>query len=88
VRSRCLLVLAVSALFPILVSCRDDLESPTEPTLATPHAAVAAAASLAFWQVTGGGLHSCGVTTDNRAYCWGRITTASSGMGRSPTLIA
>ncbi len=69
--NRHLLVLAASALLPILVACRDDVESPTEPTLATPHAAVAAAAPLSFLQVTGGGLHSCGVATDNRAYCWG-----------------
>jgi alpha-tubulin suppressor-like RCC1 family protein len=27
--------------------------------------------SLSFLQVSGGGGHSCGVTTDNRAYCWG-----------------
>ena len=80
-RNRSLLVLAASALLPILVSCRDDVESPTEPTLATPHAAVAAAASLAFLQVTGGGAHSCGVTTDNRAYCWGDNFSGQLGDG-------
>ena len=70
-RNRRLLLLAASTLLPILMSCRDDVDSPTEPTLATPHAAVAAAASLSFLQVTGGGLPRCGVTTDNQAYCWG-----------------
>jgi alpha-tubulin suppressor-like RCC1 family protein len=51
------------------VGCREDAQSPTEPQ-ATPALATAASA-LAFYQVSGGGRHSCGVTTDNRAYCWG-----------------
>jgi alpha-tubulin suppressor-like RCC1 family protein len=26
---------------------------------------------LSFRQVSAGGFHSCGLTSDNRAYCWG-----------------
>jgi alpha-tubulin suppressor-like RCC1 family protein len=32
---------------------------------------VAVAGGLRFRQVSTGGIHSCGVVTDNRAYCWG-----------------
>jgi alpha-tubulin suppressor-like RCC1 family protein len=44
-----------------------DLESAPgiEPALAT------AAAALSFEQVSAGGAQTCGVTTDQKAYCWG-----------------
>jgi alpha-tubulin suppressor-like RCC1 family protein len=52
--------------------CREDLTGPpahdSEPALAT----ATATAALAFYQVSGGPYHTCGVTLDNRAYCWGR----------------
>jgi alpha-tubulin suppressor-like RCC1 family protein len=53
-------------------SCTD--ESPTTPESlsdAAPALATAAAGPLAFWQVSAGRSHGCGVTSDNRAYCWG-----------------
>jgi alpha-tubulin suppressor-like RCC1 family protein len=40
----------------------------TDDNAATP---VAVAGGLRFRQVEAGGGHACGVTTDNRAYCWG-----------------
>jgi alpha-tubulin suppressor-like RCC1 family protein len=49
------------------VACR-DVESPTapaEPTLA------AATSALSFKQLSAGATHTCGVSNDNRAYCWG-----------------
>jgi alpha-tubulin suppressor-like RCC1 family protein len=47
-------------------------EALTAPTPPEPSPVLATAASaLAFYQVSAGGNHSCGVTTDNRAYCWG-----------------
>jgi alpha-tubulin suppressor-like RCC1 family protein len=62
-----------------LVGCRDEAASPTEagpaPTLE------AAATALAFSQVSGGGLHSCGLTTDSRAYCWGNNAHGALGTG-------
>jgi alpha-tubulin suppressor-like RCC1 family protein len=60
--------LAASALLPALFGCHDDAGSPMDPTTGTPSAAVSTAAALAFWQVSGGGLHSCGLTTCRRAY--------------------
>lgn len=49
--------------------CRQEIESPTapvsEPTLA------AATSALSFRQLSAGANHTCGVTSDNRAYCWG-----------------
>jgi alpha-tubulin suppressor-like RCC1 family protein len=51
------------------LGCGDETPPPTDPS-STPTLATTAA-SLAFYQLSGGGSHSCGVTTDNRAYCWG-----------------
>jgi alpha-tubulin suppressor-like RCC1 family protein len=36
---------------------------------------------LAFRQVSGGATHTCGVTTDNRAYCWGSNADGALGDG-------
>jgi alpha-tubulin suppressor-like RCC1 family protein len=79
-----------SALAPILVAaalgCREDAESPsapaTEPALAT-----TAASALAFRQISTNGFnssdadHTCAVTTDNRAYCWGSNQDGELGIG-------
>ena len=50
--------------------CREDLTGlpadKSEPALA-----VTAVAPLAFAQVSAGESHTCGVTSDNRMYCWG-----------------
>jgi alpha-tubulin suppressor-like RCC1 family protein len=43
---------------------------------------VTAAGALAFRQVSAGFLHTCGVTTDDRAYCWGsNLDQVGSGGG-------
>lgn len=65
-----LLLSALAALAAVgLTGCRDDSSSPTaplsEPTLA------AATAALFFRQVSAGATHTCGASSDNRAYCWG-----------------
>ena len=62
-----------SALLLAALGCRDETELPTAAGTGAgnPEASVSAASALAFWQVTAGYEHSCGVTTDNRAYCWG-----------------
>jgi alpha-tubulin suppressor-like RCC1 family protein len=61
--------LLAAALIVALASCREDQQSPTapesDPALATTTSA------LSFRQVSAGDIHSCGVTTNNRAYCWG-----------------
>jgi len=51
--------------------CREDAESPTAPSEPAPAVVATAAQALTFHQVSGGYGHTCGVTTDGRAYCWG-----------------
>jgi alpha-tubulin suppressor-like RCC1 family protein len=57
--------LAVAAL-----GCREDAESPTAPEPG-PALATTSAAAPSFRMVSAGSFRSCGVTTDNRVYCWG-----------------
>ena len=57
---------------------------PTGPVEGSPGAMPAlatATGSLAFVQVTQGGTHTCGVTADNRAYCWGSNSLGELGDG-------
>ena len=63
----------------VTLGCREDTTSPTAPETA-PVLATAASA-LAFYQVSAGGNHTCGVTTDNRAYCWGAAFNGQLGNG-------
>jgi alpha-tubulin suppressor-like RCC1 family protein len=59
-------------LFLILIGgCKDEIQEPTAPQPAEAPSLAVAAAPLSFLQVTAGDNHACGVTTDNRAYCWG-----------------
>jgi alpha-tubulin suppressor-like RCC1 family protein len=60
---------ALSAILLAVLGCGEDTESPTAPQAAP--LVASATPALAFSQVSGGSAHSCGVTTDNRAYCWG-----------------
>jgi hypothetical protein len=53
----------------LVFGCGEDT---TAPSAAVPAAlASAAVQTLAFRQISAGDLHTCGVTTDDRAYCWG-----------------
>jgi alpha-tubulin suppressor-like RCC1 family protein len=65
----------------VALGCREDAESLTGPA-AAPEAEVALdvtpAAALSFRQVSTGSFHSCGVTIDNVAYCWGTSRKVSS----------
>jgi alpha-tubulin suppressor-like RCC1 family protein len=62
----------MAALLFAAVGCGDDdTGSPTGPSAPTPALSVSAAGALSFKQVSGGGNHSCGLTFDNKAYCWG-----------------
>ena len=59
--------------------CREGDDSPTGPETAP---ALATTAAIPFFRmVTSGGWHSCGVTTENRAYCWGLNTDGQLGDG-------
>ena len=71
---------------PILIglSCRGDniVEPNGTAVLST------AVAALEFYQVSAGHDHSCGVTTENRAYCWGRNSEGQLGDGTTITRLA
>lgn len=72
--------IAASALLLAAVGCRDEAASPTEPGV-VPQAHMAAATVLAFWQLSGGSGHTCGVATDSLAYCWGYNGDGQLGAG-------
>ena len=54
----------------MLVGCGEDATSPSPGDQSAP-ALATAAGTLAFRQISVGPTHTCGVTTTNRAYCWG-----------------
>lgn len=62
-------LLAIAGLVGPAFGCREDSGTPTAPAGET--AGAEAASALTFREVTNGALHSCGVTTQNVAYCWG-----------------
>lgn len=79
-RFRAAAIAAVALLWGTL-GCRDDAQSPTEPSVHLPEASVSAAAALALWQVSGGANHTCAVTTADQAYCWGYNQEGQLGTG-------
>ena len=72
-------LIVVTVLFPAF-GCREQSPGPTGPDTEASSAAAAASAPLAFSQLSAGS-HSCGVTTVNRAYCWGSNFTGELGDG-------
>jgi alpha-tubulin suppressor-like RCC1 family protein len=75
-------VLAAIALMLPSVACREDIQSPSEPAIPTSQPATPAVVILAFSQIDGGTLSTCGRTTDHRLYCWG---DGIAGDGSGPT---
>jgi alpha-tubulin suppressor-like RCC1 family protein len=61
----------VPALMLAALSCREDAELPAAPESGAARD-ITPAAALSFRQVSAGNEHTCGLTTDNRAFCWGR----------------
>ncbi|HKU62474.1 MAG TPA: hypothetical protein VJQ44_14710 [Gemmatimonadales bacterium] len=53
-----------------VAACHDEAPLPTDPPGTGPSAATTSTA-LVFRLISAGANHTCGVTTDNRAYCWG-----------------
>jgi alpha-tubulin suppressor-like RCC1 family protein len=73
-----------AALLVLMVGCGDDAEAPSAPGAGTPEATPAfatAATPLSFMQVSAGGGHSCGLTSDSLAYCWGSNSSGQLGDG-------
>jgi len=75
-------------LVPVLVlaaslavsGCQGDAEPSTGPEL-SPALATASGQVLSFRQISAGFFHTCGVTTDDRAYCWGYNVSGQLGDG-------
>jgi alpha-tubulin suppressor-like RCC1 family protein len=62
--------ISASVILLSLLGCREEAESPTAPE-AQPTIAAAVISGLSFVQVSAGYNHTCGVTADSLAYCWG-----------------
>ena len=75
----------VVALIIAAFGCREDTESPTGPEI-EPALKTDRIRALPFRQISAGWVHTCGVTRDNLAYCWARISGASSAKGRPLTV--
>jgi alpha-tubulin suppressor-like RCC1 family protein len=70
----------------VAVGCRENTNPITESTPPDRQPAVAAATALAFYQLSGGqDQYTCGVTPDNRAYCWGWNDHGQLGDGTTGT---
>ena len=70
----------VSAILVAAPGCREDAESPTAADSGAT-LDVAATAGLSFRQMSAGPAHSCGVTPDYQAYCWGSNDFGALGNG-------
>src|SRR5688500_10654125 len=53
---------------PALIGCAEE---PAAPTGMEQSSGAADAQVLTFQTISAGGFHSCGLTTQGRAYCWG-----------------
>jgi alpha-tubulin suppressor-like RCC1 family protein len=65
--------------------CGGDSRSPTEPAPASP-ATAASTAVLKFQELSAGIHHTCGLTSDGKAYCWG--FGADGSVNLSPVAVA
>ncbi len=87
-------LVAIGALVLVLSGCGQDGESPTGPVGTGEPTTAVAAAALTFWQLSSGTHHTCGLTTENRAYCWGWNYSGQLGEGTTvyarpvPTAVA
>ena len=72
--------LLVVALIVAAFGCREDTDSPTGPELG-PELKTNRLHALPFRQLSAGRVHTCGVTRDNLAYCWGLNFAGQLGEG-------
>jgi len=76
---RCISAFATLGVLAAL-GCHDETVSPTGPEAAPP-LSTTASPGLLFRQLSVGPLHACGVTPDDRAYCWGENHNGALGDG-------
>jgi alpha-tubulin suppressor-like RCC1 family protein len=56
----------------VLAACADETTRPAERApRAVADVRITSGTALSFRQISGGDRHTCGVTVDNVAYCWG-----------------
>jgi alpha-tubulin suppressor-like RCC1 family protein len=89
-RSTSAVALSSSVFAVLLTGCGTE---PTAPVGLAPASAVAAASGLSFKQIDRFGAHTCAVTADSRAYCWGandrgQLGNGSTGFSAAPSLVA
>jgi alpha-tubulin suppressor-like RCC1 family protein len=65
--------------------CNQEVQSPSTSEQ-VPALAATSSAALTFRQLSAGYRHTCGVTTDNKAYCWGADYDGQLGDGGSGTI--
>ncbi|HZN96914.1 MAG TPA: hypothetical protein VFB61_04220, partial [Gemmatimonadales bacterium] len=70
-----------AALLLIMVGCSDDSPAPLMAPESGPQ--LSAAAALAFSRISVGTQHTCAITFENRAYCWGKNSFGAVGNGSS-----
>lgn len=72
-----------------VLGCGQDTQPLTGPESPPVLDATAAATALVFYQVSAGSVMTCGVTTDQRAYCWGINTGDGTNIERlTPVAVA
>ncbi len=77
----------ISTVAIALLACWDNAEPPTASEI-LPGSSASALAPFRFRQVSVGEGHTCGVTTDNVAYCWGSGPLGNGTVGASTVPVA
>jgi alpha-tubulin suppressor-like RCC1 family protein len=75
------LILGATLVLIATLGCReDDAQAPSDPEPG-PALTLVSSAALSFLQVSTGLFHTCGVTSDHRAFCWGQNDAGQLGDG-------